>query len=65
MIREKVAKLINVKSLVTIILTLVFSILTIRGGIKGGEFLTVFSTVIAFYFGVQHEKKVSESSDVK
>ena len=59
MAREKLAKLINVKSLVTISLTSIFAYLSIRGDITGQEFLTIFTTIIAFYFGTQHEKKVS------
>ena len=59
--KERIAKLLNVKSLVTLILTIIFSTLAIRGAITGSEFLTVFTTVIAFYFGVQHEKKEKDS----
>lgn len=55
--KDNISKLINVKSLVTLMLTLVFSYLAIDKVITGSEFLTVFTTVIAFYFGVQHEKK--------
>lgn len=55
--RKKLAKLIDVKSIVTIILTLVFATLALTGGITGQDFLTVFSVVIAFYFGTQTQKK--------
>lgn len=55
--KDKLAKLINVKSIVTIILTSVFSFLAIKGEITGEQFLMIFTTVIAFYFGTQHEKK--------
>ena len=41
------------KSLVTITLTVVFAVLALRGDISGTEFLTIFTTVIAFYFGTQ------------
>ena len=54
--REKISKLMNVKSLVTLILTLVFGIQTIRGYILPEQFQTVFTTVIAFYFGTQYQK---------
>lgn len=54
--KEKISKLMNVKSLVTLILTLVFSIQTIRGYILPEQFQTVFTTVIAFYFGTQYQK---------
>ncbi|MDO5558614.1 MAG: hypothetical protein Q4F95_03350 [Oscillospiraceae bacterium] len=54
--KRKFAALINVKSIVTIILTLVFSYLAIRNKISAEQFLTVFTSVIAFYFGTQYEK---------
>lgn len=52
--------LLKVKSLVTVILTVVFSILAIRQVISGEQFLTIFSVVIAFYFGTQTQKNKKE-----
>lgn len=60
MIAEKLAALLNVKSIVTLVLTGVFAFLSIRGTVTGQEFLTVFSVVIAFYFGTQYQKKAGE-----
>lgn len=57
MMKEKLAKLINVKSVVTLVLTGVFSFLAINGTITGEQFLMIFTTIIAFYFGTQSEKK--------
>lgn len=54
--KEKLAKLINVKSIVTILLTLVFSYLAVVGKITGTDFLTIFTVIIAFYFGTQTKK---------
>ena len=54
--KEKFAKLVNVKSIVTIVLTAVFAYLAVSGAITGQEFLTVFTVVIAFYFGTQKQK---------
>lgn len=54
--KEKIKKLIDVKSLVTLALTGVFAFLSVMGKISPEQFLTVFTTVIAFYFGVQHQK---------
>lgn len=54
---KKLTALINVKSIVTITLTYVFSILALREDITADQFLTVFTSVIAFYFGIQYEKK--------
>ena len=54
--KQKLAKLIDVKSIVTLVLTGVFSYLAISRVITGQEFLTVFTVVIAFYFGTQAQK---------
>ena len=56
MVEEKLAKLINVKSLVTLCLTGVFGYLSIVGN-ADQQFVTIYTTVIAFYFGTQAEKK--------
>ena len=58
--QNRIANLLTVKSIVTIALTAVFSALSLRGSISGTEFLTIFTTVIAFYFGTQAEKKKNE-----
>lgn len=59
--KNKIEKLIDVKSIVTLILTLVFAFQTVRGELSPEQFQTVFTTVIAFYFGVQYQK----NSEVK
>lgn len=56
-IKEKIARLINVKSLVTLILTIVFAVLSIQGEVSSDQFLTVFTVVISFYFGTQLKDK--------
>ena len=58
--QNRIANLLTVKSIVTIVLTAVFSVLALRGSISGTEFLTIFTTIIAFYFGTQTEKKKNE-----
>lgn len=57
---KKLAKLIDVKSIVTFVLTGVFAYLSIIGVISGEQFLTVFTMVISFYFGTQAGKKEKE-----
>lgn len=54
--KNKLSNLINVKSIVTIVLTVIFSILSLKGVITGNDFLTVFTVIIAFYFGTQKQK---------
>ena len=52
-IKKRLGNQLAVKSLVTIPLTVVFAVLALRGDISGTEFLTIYTTVIAFYFGTQ------------
>lgn len=54
---KKLAKLIDVKSLVTLALAAAFIILSIKGIISADQFMTVFTVVISFYFGTQVGKK--------
>lgn len=54
--QNRIANLLTVKSIVTIVLTAVFSVLALRGTISGTEFLTIFTVIIGFYFGTQTEK---------
>ena len=54
--KERLNKLLTVKSIVTILLTLVFCYLSIKGDISADLFDRVFMIIIAFYFGAQSEK---------
>lgn len=54
--KNKFAKLIDVKSLVTLALTLLFFILAFKGNIPQ-EVQNIYLMIIAFYFGTQHAKK--------
>lgn len=56
-ILKKIAKLIDVKSIVTLALTGVFAVETLRNEITPEQFLTIFTVVISFYFGTQYQKK--------
>ena len=63
---QRLSNLLCVKSIVTIILTVVFAYLSIIGKLSEEDFLTVFSVVIAFYFGTQSQRlneKINESSN--
>lgn len=53
---QKLAKLIDVKSMVTFALTATFVYLSAKGDVKPEIFMTVYTSVIAFYFGTQYEK---------
>lgn len=53
---KNIANLIKVKTMVTIAVIAVFAVLALRGSITADNVMIVVSTVIAFYFGTQHEK---------
>ena len=53
---EKVSKLINVKSIVTLVMTIVFAYLSVVQVISEEQFTTIYMIVISFYFGTQYQK---------
>ena len=53
---KRLAALCSVKSIVTIVLTAGFLYGFIVDKISGQEFMTIFSVIIAFYFGTQSQK---------
>ena len=56
-LRKRLAALLSVKSIVTLVLTAVFAVLAAREKISQ-DFMMVYTVVIAFYFGTQlHEGK--------
>ena len=62
--KEKLAKLIDVKSIMTLALTAGFVGLTCTGEISGQEYLTIFTMIVGFYFGTQAEKGRQKSKEV-
>lgn len=54
---NRLDKLLTIKSIVTVVLTGVFAYMAVRGVISGEQFLVIFTTVIAFYFGTQAKKE--------
>lgn len=58
--REKLTKLVDVKSIMTLMLTGGFVCLTCAGEISGQEYLTIFTMIVGFYFGTQAQKKKEE-----
>ena len=57
-ILNNLANLVKVKTIVTLVIIAVFAVLAFRGDITPDNVMVIVSTVIAFYFGTQHEKKV-------
>ena len=56
LMKKRLANLLSVKSLVTLVLTAVFAYLAVTGQIAQ-DFMTVYAVVIAFYFGTQSQKQ--------
>ena len=54
-LKKRLANLISVKSLVTIVLTCVFAHMAVKGDISQ-DFMTIYAVIIAFYFGTQSQK---------
>ena len=54
-IRKRIANLMSVKSLVTLVLTIVFAYMAVTGKISQ-DFMTIYAVIIAFYFGTQSQK---------
>lgn len=54
-ILKRLANLMSVKSIVTIVLTGVFAYMAIIGAISQ-DFITIYAVIIAFYFGTQSQK---------
>lgn len=57
--KDKIAKLIDVKSIVTLVLTGVFSYLALIGVLTGEQFMTVFVMIMTYFF-----TKKSKQEDV-
>jgi 5-bromo-4-chloroindolyl phosphate hydrolysis protein len=56
-VKENLAKLIKVKTIVTLVVIGVFSVLALKGKIDAENVMLIVTSVISFYFGTQHEKK--------
>ena len=54
---ENLANLVKVKTVVTLVVTAVFAVLSLRGVISADNVMIIISMVVSFYFGTQHERK--------
>ena len=59
---KRLGNLLTIKSIVTLALTAVFVWLTCAGQVSADQFLTVFTVVVAFYFGTQAERSAQKKS---
>lgn len=58
--KDNLAALVKVKTIVTLAVILVFSVLSFTGRISADNVMIIVSSVISFYFGTQHEKDVTK-----
>ena len=61
--KEQIVKLIDVKSLMTLVFSGVFCYLSATGKVDAEQFLTIFTMIVSFYFGVQVQKHNSNNSN--
>ena len=55
LIIKRAANLLSVKSITTLVLTVVFAYMSVAGKISQ-DFMTIYAVIIAFYFGTQSQK---------
>ena len=56
---KNLAALVKVKTIVTLIVVVVFAVLAMRGDLQPDTVMTIVTMVVAFYFGTQSEKNGS------
>ena len=59
---KELKKLIDVKSLVTLSFTILVFVLALKKVITGEQVMMTYTTIIAFYFGTQSNKKKEDVS---
>ena len=62
-LKNNLANLAKVKTIVTMVVIAVFAILALRGDITADNVMIIVSTVVAFYFGSQTEKKAAVATE--
>ena len=55
LMKKRLANLLSVKSLVTLVLTAVFAYMAVTEKISQ-DFMTIYAVIITFYFGTQSKK---------
>ena len=63
--KNKLTKLIDVKSIITLLFGLVFSYLAVIGKISEDSFMTVFVMIMTYYFAKGKTVKESESESTE
>lgn len=60
--KQALINLLKVKSIITIITTLLFAFLLITKDTIPQEFIVIYTSIISFYFGVQTTKKEQQNN---
>lgn len=60
---DNIAALFKVKTIVTIVVIVVFAILAVKGIINSESVMYIVTSVIAFYFGTQHEANIAKNEE--
>ena len=55
----------DIKSFVTIIMSIAFVVLTFHKVVSGEQFYSLFQIVIAFYFGTQYQKNDEKIKNIE
>ena len=63
-VQKRLAHLLSVKSIVTLVLTAVFGYMAVTGQISQ-DFMTIYAVIIAFYFGTQSQKAQEEKANAE
>lgn len=65
--KETIRKLFTIKSIVTLLLTVSFVIMSVHGFKNGLDvpqyFQTIYTVIISFYFGTQFERKMDTNKN--
>ncbi len=64
-IKDRLAKLIEVKSLITLMFSVCLSIAFLMGKVDVKDYITVCMTGLTFFFGYQNAKKNNEKNNEK
>lgn len=65
MLKKAFVQLLKIKSLVTLVATVVFAYLSVTGKIDADKFMEVFKLLVIFYFGSQVGKREAEEEKEK
>ena len=60
---ERIAKLIDVKSITTLAMLAVFCYMNVAGKDVSDGFNNIFTVIIAFYFGTQSQKNAASQTE--